>query len=317
MTVAAGGQPEMQAYLEVVRDALADLPTAERDDLLAEVEASLAEAADEAEGPIAARLGPPQDFATELRTAAGLHAGAEPQRAGDTRVRDLADKLERWARRPGVVTARKLVFDLAPIWWAARGYLAVAMVAVITETAWSGTFPAVPRFFGDGEAGLLSIALVMAGSIWLGLRNRKRPVRWRHALTALNVVLLLTAFVVVPNVADASRANSAPVVVFQSNDPPPGLSFNGGPVENIYAYSRQGRLLHDVRLYDAAGNPLEVAPGDLDPLRRVLRTPSGEQIFNSFPIRYYEPGTQRVARPNAGPPVRTPRVVTPALRIER
>ncbi len=119
MTVAAGGQPEVQAYLEVVRDALADLPTAERDDLLAEVEASLAEAADEGEGPIAARLGPPQDFATELRTAAGLHAGVETQRPGDTRVRDLADKLERWARRPGVVTARKLAYDLAPIWWAA------------------------------------------------------------------------------------------------------------------------------------------------------------------------------------------------------
>lgn len=317
MTVAAGAQPEVQAYLEVVRDALADLPTAERDDLLAEVEASLAEAADEAEGPIAARLGPPQDFATELRTAAGLHAGIENQRGGDTRVRDLAEKLELWARRPGIVAARKLAFDLAPIWWAARGYLAVAMVAVMNRTDWSGTFPAVPRFLGDGEAGLLIIALAMAASIWLGLRNRRRPVRWPHALTALNVALLLTVFAVVPSVIDASRANSTTAIFTQSVEPPPGLSFNGGSVENIYAYSRRGRLLHDVRLFDAAGNPLEVAPGDLDPLRRVLRTPSGEPIFNSFPIRYYEPGTQRVARPNAGPFVRTPRVVTPPLRTER
>ena len=31
--------------------------------------------------------------------------------------------------------------------------------------------------------------------------------------------------------------------------------------------------------------------------------------FNIFPIRYYEPGTTRVAQPNAGPPITLPRVL--------
>jgi hypothetical protein len=63
--------PDVDAYLAAVRAALTDLPAAERDDLVAEVEASLLDAASEG-GPIAARLGPPEEFAAELRSAAGL-----------------------------------------------------------------------------------------------------------------------------------------------------------------------------------------------------------------------------------------------------
>jgi len=44
--------PEVEAYLTALREALDDLPTAERDDLLAEVEVSLVEAASEGESPI-------------------------------------------------------------------------------------------------------------------------------------------------------------------------------------------------------------------------------------------------------------------------
>jgi hypothetical protein len=32
-------------------------------------------------------------------------------------------------------------------------------------------------------------------------------------------------------------------------------------------------------------------------------------LYNAFPIRYYEPGTVRVAHPNAAPPVKTPTVL--------
>jgi hypothetical protein len=51
----------------------------------------------------------------------------------------------------------------------------------------------------------------------------------------------------------------------------------------------------------------------LDPDRRLLLTSENQAIFNSFPIRYYEPGTRRVARPNGGPVVLVPQLVTPAL----
>ncbi len=62
---------DVAAYLERVRTALADLPAEALDELLADVEASLHDAAAEGEAP-AARLGPPEDFARELRSAAGL-----------------------------------------------------------------------------------------------------------------------------------------------------------------------------------------------------------------------------------------------------
>jgi hypothetical protein len=94
------------------------------------------------------------------------------------------------------------------------------------------------------------------------------------------------------------------------------LNYNGAPVENVYVYDRNGKPLYDVRLYDQNGAPLNVGggSGDVDPSRRVLETPRGTPLFNSFPIRYFEPGTRIVAQPTASPRKRVQRVATPALR---
>src|SRR5207302_1986197 len=100
-------------------------------------------------------------------------------------------------------------------------------------------------------------------------------------------------------------------------EPVAGLAYNGAPVDNIYPYSRGGRLLHDVLLYTAAGTPLNVSTAAYDPYRRVLRTKTGVRIFNAFPVRYYEPGTRVVLRPNAGPRVKVPRVATPPLPVQK
>jgi hypothetical protein len=67
--------PEAAAYLGSRRVEPADLPPDEQDDLLPDVEVSLLEAAEA--GSLAA-LGPPREFAAELRAAAGL---ADPSRA--------------------------------------------------------------------------------------------------------------------------------------------------------------------------------------------------------------------------------------------
>jgi hypothetical protein len=45
-----------------------------------------------------------------------------------------------------------------------------------------------------------------------------------------------------------------------------------------------------VLLYDQNGVPIDVGgPSAGDPHRRLLSTLHGSQLFNSFPIRYYEP----------------------------
>ena len=59
-------------------------------------------------------------------------------------------------------------------------------------------------------------------------------------------------------------------------------------------------LLEDIRLYDEVGRPLTIGVANQDPNRRTVRTRSGGIALNAFPIRYYEPGTRRVAEPTAG-----------------
>jgi uncharacterized membrane protein len=61
-------------YAAAVRAAVADLPAGEREQLLDDLEAHLAEVAAESALPLDERLGPPETYATELRTAYGAPA---------------------------------------------------------------------------------------------------------------------------------------------------------------------------------------------------------------------------------------------------
>jgi hypothetical protein len=91
---------------------------------------------------------------------------------------------------------------------------------------------------------------------------------------------------------------------------------DGRPIANLYPYSRDGRLLLDVLLYDENGNPIDLRPNSNDPNRRVLVTTDGTPVFNSFPVRYYEPGTRVVADPTAGPKPTRRTFVTPSIQRE-
>jgi hypothetical protein len=305
MTAAAA---DVRGYLATVRDALSDLPEAERDDLLAEVEDSLREAAEEG-GSIAARLGPPQEFAAELRSAAGLHA---PERTN--REWRLRERLERLLSSQRLASLRKLAHELAPIWWVLRAYLAVGALAYIFDTGWSTRYPVVPRF-DSAKFGLALVLLAMVVSVWLGLRTRRHGTRYPNMLVALNAALALA---VIPVSLDLANTSAYDALVASAYAPPPEvatqLTYGGVTVDNVYPYSRVGRLLQDVLLYDGAGRPLEIG-GLGDPQRRLLETAEGKPIFNSFPIRYFEPGTSLVADPNAGPPIAVPEIETPPIRV--
>jgi hypothetical protein len=297
----------VEAYLAAVRANLSDLPPAERDDLLAEVEASLREAADDT-GSIGARLGSPEEFAAELRSAAGLHesstAISQPT---------IKETFERLLADPRVAAVRRLGVELAPVWWVVRGYLAVAGLATVWHTSWSARYPFVPRFgsaelglypivprFGGAEVGLAMIVLAIAVSVLLGLKWRNDRSSSRRSVVALNLVCLVLLLPVGSHLGDGARGTTNVVVVHEPLSQP-GLTYNGTPVRNIYPYSLDGKLLHDVLLYDGAGAPIEIGAQFKDPNRRVLTTSSGASIFSSFPIRYYEPGTTLVAHPNASP----------------
>jgi hypothetical protein len=302
---------EVDVYMHAVRTALADLPADERDDLLVEVEASIADAAAETDAPVAARLGPPEDFAAELRAAAGFHPPVAAVRAENDGLLAL------WRRLRGhslVQRTRMLAHDLAPIWWVARGYAAVGIVAVWVATRWSGRYPLIPRFDDNPALGVALVGLGVLASIALGLAQRRR--RAPVGLTILANLALAIALVAVLVQVDNSTM-SRPAATFVVGEPVPGLAYDGNPVTNVYPYDRAGRLLHDVFLYDQAGAPLNVAgdPG-IDPNRRFLRARNGKTLLNGFPIRYFRPGTHKVANPNAGPPVHVPSVATRPLPAE-
>jgi hypothetical protein len=81
MSTATGLPANVSIYLEALGAELADLAPEERDDLISEVEPSLLEAAAEGDEPIAARLGPPAEFARE--SAAAQRSGQRRKRAAE------------------------------------------------------------------------------------------------------------------------------------------------------------------------------------------------------------------------------------------
>jgi hypothetical protein len=216
------------------------------------------------------------------------------------------------------VAARRLVRDprvrelrrLAPIWWVVRGYVAVAAIALLAGAAWSTRYFLVPHV-GTAWLGLLVIVAAIVASIWFGLRTSGS----NRLVWLANLILLAAAVPVLTHFKH--RELPVRVVEVTLYQPTQGLTYNGVPVGNIYPFSRNGRLLHDVLLYTGAGTPLDASGAAIDPQRRVLRTTSGRQIFNACPIRYFDQGTGEVAHPGAAPHVRSPRIATPPLPVAK
>jgi hypothetical protein len=148
-------------------------------------------------------------------------------------------------------------------------------------------------------------------SVLLGLATSRRSVL-RPVSAVANVVLVLAALPVAGHVADGAQAQ--PIVVVETPAAaPPGLVLDGVAVDNVYPYSRDGVLIHDVQLFDGAGRPLDVRRDVDEPDRRVPAGVTGTLLWNVFPIRYFEPGTTVVADPNAAPPLAVPKLKTPPL----
>jgi hypothetical protein len=294
---------DVRAYLSAVRTRLDDLPAEEREDLLADVEPSILESAEESEVPVELRLGPPDDFADELRAAAGL-----PPRAGvggDSRT-GLRGRI---ATAAEFLSTSPAVRSLAPLWWVVRGFIVVGLVElVLGRSVLSGTESAEYML-----AVTLGAVAVVAASVAIGLRRPRRSV----AVVLANVVLVIAAVPAAIHAVDAARTPSPgvrviipPSVAFAQE----GMAYKGGRVENIYAFDRNGRLLQDVRLYDQLGSPLSIGT-EHERLRRPVRTRAGHEIFNAFPIRYFEAGTKLVANPAAGAPEGVGRLATKPLRL--
>jgi uncharacterized membrane protein len=299
--------PAAAGYLAELRDQLGDFPEQERDEIVADVESSLLELPDQSDADLRSRFGTPSAFAEELRTAAGVHRAAEEPHPRPSVP--LLERARQLAQSRNVAALRGSLSRLAPIGWVARAYLLVAAAALVLGTGWSAWHRELPRF-ANGGTSLAILAAAIIASVALGLH----PGRLRMLLLAANVATLLA---VVPVIVHLTQRARTPAVVVQLPAPTalqPGLTSDGRTVTNLYAYTRTGAMLHDILLYDQTGAPLQISSAVADASRRILRTASGKPLFNSFPIRYYHPGTAHVDQPNAGPTVRIPSILTPPLQ---
>ena len=245
---------DVEAYAARVRSALAGLPAADRDDLLADLEDHLAEVA--AEGPLDELLGSPEAYAAELRSSAGLPPGGGPRR-----FQSLTDQ-------PWLRSTVDFLPELRPGWWVLRGVLVAWIVSL-----WLGA--GLPLVF------VLSVLLVPA-SVILGRRSVADPrLRWAGIAASVAAVAALLLFSAVVSYSNSGIGVEQPYPI----QDPGGLD----GVSNLYPYDKDGRPLTDVQLFDQDGNPVELR-AELDRagnvVTRIPRTAAdGLVVGNVFPQR--------------------------------
>lgn len=316
--------PEVTRYLEEVRRHLADLSAEERDGLMEDLEDHLAEVAAEHGLPLERRLGEPGAFAAELRASAGLDGGPGPaDRRRWGQARSLAGSL---AGSPTGQQVRAFMPELRPGWWVLRGYLAVAVLAVIGDGRdGMRTFP-FPGLGGNAFLGLMAIALAIPASVALGRRafetgHRRGLDRTATVLVGLGCLIGITA------VQSGSQAVWYPVEPHYSGTGERGSSLHdaeGRPITNVFAYDSDGRLLDGVYLYDQAGRPLDdvsQVTEDGQPVETKYRLDAnGAPVTNAYPLDVrvsVAPDWSRNGQPGFRPiepetePLRPPAVVVP------
>jgi len=285
---------QVERYLAAVEAALADLPAAERMDLLDDVRQHLAEVAAETDGPLETALGPSSSYAAELRSAAGLTR--PPAARGDTRWQAL--------RRHRVARAlAAFLVSLRPGWWVLRGALLAGgyVLDFRAETI------VVRPYGGDVLALLLAVLAGVMVSALVGQALLDAPGPVRLLAVAANVVALLfvaNAYAELQHrVSDLNqRAGASPPPAAPSSPVPGSLIGPNGVVDNITPYDALGRLLTGVQLFDQDGRPLRLQVGQ-DPAGRPLtRQPvgaDGSTLDNVFPQTQTVDGSTAVPAPPA------------------
>jgi hypothetical protein len=250
MTVMDG--PEITGYVERVRAALADLPPEVRNELTEDLAEHLAEVAAEGEGSLVERLGEPEAYAEELRTAAGagvpVAAPNLDRRLAATMV-GLRTRLRAADRRAGPLlghaTASDFLRPLRPAWWLFRGYL-VAMLITVMTTSSPGL---LPRLGGSSLAGLLLLTVCVAGSLWLGRRTPTLS-PWRRRAVGLSTGLL--ALFALVGFVDLDQRRDGDGYYYEPS------SAETPYIRDVFVYDGQGRLVPGARLFDQDGNPIRL-----------------------------------------------------------
>ena len=243
-------RPDVASYVELVRLYLGDLDDEVREELSGGLEADLLDLVAD-RGPAA--LPDPEEYADELRLAAGLPPRAAPPTglpagtgarglvgSAADQLRSLLDEARtRWLAWAGTGSrepAWTFVTALQPVWWVTRGWVAW-MVFQDFRGPWVS--------YSTLQLGILSLAVV--GSVQLGRRRWRlgelldRRLGARLLLVALNVF----AVTMVPGAVDRTLWHAAEGRAWM---------FYDSDVVDSHTITYQGRQFCTLRVFDADGN---------------------------------------------------------------
>ncbi|RBY78044.1 hypothetical protein DQ239_10135 [Blastococcus sp. TF02-09] len=304
---------EVRAYAAQVRSALADVPAERLAELLEDLEGHLVEVAAEGGEPLAVRLGPPAEYAAELRRAAGLADAGDPAVPADAPWRaGVSARFDRLTASPQYAAVRNFLPELRPAWWVLRAW--APLIALDAVLFGSTSFP-VPSLGLNPLVGLVVTGAAITWSVRLGLRARRSPEHGDQRVGVLvNGALALCTLVALMAVADEPE----PAMAYSAPDPgPTALAHDDGtPITNIHPYSSTGEPLSGVLLYDQDGRPIDnVGTYTFDGVEVQRLETDPPAPANSFPqqqrvLEYDEFGNPVWTTPGTDSP--TPAAPTPA-----
>ncbi len=265
---------EITQYLDAVREALADLPRAERDELLEDLPDHLAEVAAETGQPLSERLGSPEQYAAELRAAAGIGSGlrqASPSLTAFTRR--LGTAVSAVDTRLGLLVGqprlRDFLVQLRPGWWVLRGYLLALVLNKFLDPSSSGLMPTV---HGHESAGLVLVLAFVLGSIWVGRHSAGMSRVAGRLLVVAGVLVVLFSIPVLSRVDSYAHGGADGGGGYARVDP-------YGNVTDLFPYGPDGRPLRGVTLYDQNGNAVQIG----DAWRCRTPGPDGQATY-TYPL---------------------------------
>jgi hypothetical protein len=310
---------EVREYLAAVSRELADLPADERDDLLEDLDSHLHEVIAEGEGSLEQRLGPPAQYAAELRASAGLSSSDRSTASALHRAVSSLSASSVWRRtaeHPWTRATLAFLPQLRPAWWIVRAWLAVGIIAGVYRQRGfnnasltdiyhdSGLWPGG---YGHRYIGIALLLLAIPISIQLGRRSLRGSARW--LVVAGNVVAVALLW---PALSGLSTQTY--IVDSGQSVPTDGVYNNGNQVTNIYPYDAQGHALDHVRLFDQDGQPLLGV--DNSPTVVVNGVPVATAAPSMNANEYPQPNTTTIYGPDGQPTtavVPRPNIVVPPL----
>ncbi len=249
---------EVEEYYERVRTALGFLAPDVRDELLEDLPGHLAEVSAEGGGSLVERLGTPEAYADELRSAAGLDEPAVAPASGlsSERVAALARRAVELAvrfdvqagRLIGYPRLRDLITAAQPGWWVLRGWL-VAQVLVRGRDEYTLRAMLIPRLGGSLLVGGVFTLALIVGSVWLGRRSQGFAVWPRRVIGAISVLIALWTGAVL-----ADHVGLVNYVYTNSGS----YTSPYDSVSDLHVYDKDGNLVPGARLFDQNGNPVNV-----------------------------------------------------------